>query len=303
VEPLIITVAPTGSSTTREKSPDVPITPEEIADEICLSWQAGAAIARVHARGADGRACMDIERFRRAVELVRQRCDVILNLTTSGPVNDGLIRPMSGLEEDECIRPLVELHPEMASFDAGSTNLANRVFVNHPAFLERLAGAMLQAHVKPEIEVFEPGFISNAIGLAEKGLLQPPLHFQFVLGVHGAAPATPKTLQHMVESIPAGSTWPVIGLGRAQLSMAAMAIVLGGHVRVGMEDNVYLRKGLLAKSNAEFVSQVAELANVLQRPLATVDQARCILGLSPLAEAPLTITGRHDVDDSPRGAR
>lgn len=167
----------------------------------------------------------------------------------------------------------------MASFDAGSTNLGGQVFINHPAFLERLAGAMAEARVKPEIEVFEPGFITNALVLAEKGLLQPPLHFQFVLGALGAAPATAKNLLHLVESLPDGASWSVIGVGKAQLPMAAMAIVMDGHVRVGMEDNVYLRRGVLAKSNAEFVSQVAELARVLQRPVATVSEARRILGL------------------------
>jgi 3-keto-5-aminohexanoate cleavage enzyme len=144
----MITIATTGSSISREHTPYVPLAPEEIADEIHLSWQAGAAIAHVHVRDAEGRACMDFERFRRVVELVRERCDVILNLSSSG---------LLGATDDERIRPLAELHPEMASFDAGSTNLGGRVFVSHPAFLERLAGAMMAAQVKPDIEVFEPG--------------------------------------------------------------------------------------------------------------------------------------------------
>jgi 3-keto-5-aminohexanoate cleavage enzyme len=270
MDPVIITIATTGSRTTRQHTAHVPFTPEEIAEEIHLSWQAGAAIAHVHVRDAKGHACMDFEKFRRVVELVREGCDIVLNLSSSG---------LSGATDDERIRPLTELQPEMASFDAGSTNLGGRVFVNHPAFLERLAGAMTAAQVKPEIEVFEPGFINNALVLAEKGLLQPPLHFQFVLGAPGAAPATAKNLLHLVESVPTGATWSVIGVGKAQLPMAAMAIVMGGHVRVGMEDNVYLRRGVLAQSNAEFVSQMVELAGVLQRPVATVSEARRILGL------------------------
>lgn len=286
MEPLVITVAPTGSSTTREHTPYVPLTPEEIADEIFASRQAGAAIAHVHVRDAQGRACMDVAGFQRVVQLLRRRCDIILNLTSSGSVNDDPARPMSGLEEDERLGPLMALRPEMASFDAGSTNLLDRVFINHPAFLERLAQAMLEAHVKPEIEVFEPGFINNAIVLAEKGLLQSPVYFQFILGVSGALPATPKNLIHLIESIPRGSAWSVAGVGKAQLPMAAMAVAMGGHVRVGMEDNVYLRKGVLARSNAEFVEQVVELAGVLGRPVATVAEARRILGLPPLAEPP-----------------
>ena len=274
MEPLIITVATTGSSTTRRHNPHVPLTPEEIADEVYRSHQAGAAIAHIHVRDAAGQACMEFEKFRRVVELVRQRCDIILNLSTSG---------LYGASEEERMQPL-ELHPEMASFDAGSTNLGERVFVNEPAFLVRLAQSMQSAGVKPEIEVFEPGFIDNAVALADQGLLEAPLHFQFVLGARGAVSASLKNLLHLVESLPAGATWSVIGIGKAQLPMAAVAIVLGGHVRVGMEDNVYLRKGDLARSNAEFVRQVVALATMLQRPVASVSEARSILGLGQPAE-------------------
>jgi 3-keto-5-aminohexanoate cleavage enzyme len=143
---------------------------------------------------------------------------------------------------------------------------------------------MHDAGVKPEIEVFEPGFIDNAVALADEGLLETPLHFQFVLGARGAISASVKNLLHLVESLPADATWSVIGIGKAQLPMAAVAIVLGGHVRVGMEDNVYLRKGELARSNAEFVCQIVELATTLQRPVASVSEARGILGLSQPAE-------------------
>jgi 3-keto-5-aminohexanoate cleavage enzyme len=284
MDPVIITIATTGSGTTRQHTPHVPFAPEEIAEEIHLSWQAGAAIAHVHVRDAQGRACMDFEQFRRVVELVRERCDIILNLSSSG---------LSGASDDQRIRPLAELQPEMASFDAGSTNLGDRVFANHPAFLERLAVAMAAAQVKPEIEAFEAGFVNNALVLAEKGLLQPPLHFQFVLGAPGAAPADARNLLHLVESLPAGATWSVIGVGKAQLPMAALAIVMGGHVRVGMEDNVYLRRGVLAKCNAEFVDQMVELSDVLQRPVATVSQTRRILGLP--SRPTVSATELHEV--------
>jgi 3-keto-5-aminohexanoate cleavage enzyme len=270
--PLIITVAPTGSSTTRRHNPHVPLTPEEIADEVYRSHQAGAAIAHIHVRDDEGAACMDLEKFRRVVELVRERCDIILNLSTSG---------LSGATEEERLRPLRELHPELASFDAGSTNLGERVFANEPGFLVRLAQTMREAAVKPEIEVFETGFIDNALALLGRGLLDAPLHFQFVLGARGAISASVKNLLHLVESLPSGATWSVIGIGKAQLPMAATAIVMGGHVRVGMEDNVFLRKGDLARSNAEFVRQMVGVATVLQRPIATVSEARGILGLDP----------------------
>ena len=276
MEPLIITVATTGSSTTRDQSPYVPLTPGEIVDEIFRSWQAGAAVAHVHVRDDQGRRCNDPVRFKAIVDGVRERCDVILNLSTSGDV------------DDERIAPLAELRPEMASFDAGSTNLGDRVFTNHPAFLERLAGVMLEHGVKPEIEVFESGFVDNAARIAGKGLLREPFHFQFVLGVPGAASATPKNLLHLVESIPPGSTWSVLGVGRGQLPMAVMAIIMGGHVCVGMEDNVYLRRGVLATSNAEFVQHIVEVAKVLQRPVATTAEARRILGLPVVPKSPET---------------
>jgi 3-keto-5-aminohexanoate cleavage enzyme len=272
MEPLIITVAPTGSSTSRRDNPHLPLTPEEIADDVQRSWRAGAAIAHIHVRDDEGAACMDLEKFRRVVELVRERCDIILNLSTSG---------LSGATEEERLRPLRELHPELASFDAGSTNLGERVFANEPGFLVRLAQTMREAAVKPEIEVFETGFIDNALALLGRGLLDAPLHFQFVLGARGAISASVKNLLHLVESLPSGATWSVIGIGKAQLPMAATAIVMGGHVRVGMEDNVFLRKGDLARSNAEFVRQMVGVATVLQRPIATVSEARGILGLDP----------------------
>lgn len=168
----MITIATTGSSTSRDHARYVPFAPEEIADEIHPSWQAGAATAHLHVRNAEGQACVDFERFRRVVELVRERCDVILNLSSSG---------LSGATGERRMRPLAELHPEMAFADAGSTNLGGRVSAKRPAFLQCLAGAMAP-QVKPEIEVFEPGFINTALVLAKQGLLRPPLHFQFVLG-------------------------------------------------------------------------------------------------------------------------
>ncbi|MCL6476972.1 MAG: 3-keto-5-aminohexanoate cleavage protein [Peptococcaceae bacterium] len=271
MEKLIITVATTGAMTTRENTPYLPITPEEIADEVYASWQAGAAIAHIHVRDSQGKACMDFDAFAKTVKLIRERCDIILNLTSSG----GL-----GLGDEERIRPLAELKPEMASFDAGSMNFYHGVFINSPPFLEKLATVMLEKGVKPEIEVFEAGMIENALALAKRGLIKPPFHFQFVLGVHGGMGATPKNLLHLVESIPPGSTWSVIGCGKGHLPMSVMAIHMGGHVRVGMEDNVYYRKGVLARSNAEFVKRVVRLAEEFERPVATVQEARKILNLS-----------------------
>ncbi len=269
MEKLIITVATTGAVTSRKETPHIPYSPQEIADEVYASWKAGASIAHIHVRDNQGGTTMDLDVYRETVKQIRERCDIIINLTTAG----------GPFPEDIRIKP-VELKPELASFDAGSLNLGPIVFANSPAFLEKLAAAMKENGVKPEIEVFESGMIDNALRVAKKGLIKEPFHFQFVLGVPGGMAGTPKNLLHLVESIPTGSTWSVVGIGRSHLPLSCMAIHMGGHVRVGMEDNVYLKKGVLAKSNAEFVERIVRLAEEFERPVATVSEARRILGLN-----------------------
>jgi 3-keto-5-aminohexanoate cleavage enzyme len=170
------------------------------------------------------------------------------------------------------------IRPEMASLTTGSMNFPDRVYANPFDVIEYLAAAMQEAGSKPEMEIFEPGMIANALGLVDKGLASPPLHFDFVLGSKGSLPATPRNLLFLSESIPPGSTWTVAAVGRWQLPMTALAIVLGGHVRVGLEDNIYYRKGELA-TNEQLVARVARIAAELGRPIATPDEAREILGL------------------------
>jgi 3-keto-5-aminohexanoate cleavage enzyme len=170
----------------------------------------------------------------------------------------------------------------MASFDAGSMNFGSGVFLNSPAFLEKLAIKMKNYKIKPEIEIFDIGMIHNTLRIFKKGLIEPPFHFQFVLGVQGGMPATPKNLLYLVESIPANSTWSAIGASKDQLTINTMSIVLGGHVRVGMEDSVYYRKGELAKTNAQFVERIVNLSRTLGREIATPNEARQILGLDKL---------------------
>lgn len=269
MEKLIITVAPTGAVTTRRDTPYLPISPKEIAEEVYASWKAGASIAHIHVRDRDGNPSMDFETFRETVERIKEKCDIMINLTSSGGLN---------LQEEERLK-ICELTPEFASLDAGSMNFGPGVFLNPPDFLERLAEKMNQYQVKPEIEIFETGMINNALMLAKKGLIKPPFHFQFVLGVPGGMPATVKNLLHLIETIPAGSTWSTIGIGRNQLAMNTVGILMGGHVRVGMEDNVYYKPGELAKSNAEFVDRIVRLSHELGREVASVEEARSILGL------------------------
>ena len=171
------------------------------------------------------------------------------------------------------------LAPEIASYDCGSVNFGERVFINSPTFLRELATRMKSHGVKPEIECFEPGHIWNALRLIDDGLLEPPFWFQFVLGVRGGSPPEVKQLQHMVEMLPPGAHWSVCGIGRAQLPLGMAAMAMGGNVRTGLEDNIWYRKGELAESNAQLVARIVRIAAELGRPLATPDQVRVLLRL------------------------
>ena len=271
MDEVIISAALVGSWPTRQQTPYIPISPEEIAQSAVEAWREGAAIVHIHVRDDEGKVVCDVGRYRRVVELIGEAgCDVIVNLSTGGGAGTTAL-------EDRA-NP-VSLKPELASLDCGSVNFGDRVFLNPPDFLERLATEMKEKGVKPEIECFEAGMIGNAMRLIDKGLIDPPYWFQFVLGVRGAAPATAKQLLHMVESIPAGTPWSVCGISRYQLPMNVLAIAMGGHPRTGMEDNIYYRKGELASSNAQLVARLARIARECGREPATPDQARAILGI------------------------
>ena len=270
---LIISAATTGSWPTKAQNPAVPITEEEIAAAAVECRAAGAAIVHVHVRDDDGRVTCDPARYARVRELVEARgCDVVINMSTGGG---------AGQTTDEERMAPVALAPEIASFDCGSVNFGDRVFVNSPSFLHELAVRMREHGVRPEIECFEAGHVQNALRLIDDGLLQPPYWFQFVLGVRGGAPATVKQLNHLVDMLPPGAQWSVCAIGRAQLPMGVAAMAMGGHVRTGLEDNLYYRKGQLATSNAQLVARVARIAGELNRPLATPDQVRRLLELRP----------------------
>jgi 3-keto-5-aminohexanoate cleavage enzyme len=277
-EALIVSAATTGSWPTKAQNPAVPITEEEIAAAAVACREAGAAIVHVHVRDEAGVVTCDPARYARVRELVEARgCDAILNLSTGGG---------AGQTGDEERMAPVALAPEIASFDCGSVNFGDRVFVNSPSFLRELAGRMAARGVLPEIECFEAGHVQNALRLIEEGLLRPPFWFQFVLGVRGGAPATVKQLVHLVEMLPEGARWSVCGIGRAQLPLGMAAMAMGGHVRTGLEDNLYYRKGELAQSNEQLVARVVRLAEELGRPVATPAQARELLGLPPRPSPP-----------------
>lgn len=270
MEKLIITCALTGAEVTKEQNPAVPYTPEEMAQSAYEAYSAGASILHLHVRDDNGKPTQSKERFRQNIEAVRKRCpNAIIQVSTGGAV---------GMSDDERLQP-VELFPEMATLDAGTINFGDDIFVNSWPSLMNFAKRMKDNNVKPEIEVFDRGMIESAVRLHKMGLIDAPMHFDFVLGVPGGMPATMEDLMHMVRSIPAGSTWTVAGVGRFQLPMAVAAIIAGGHARVGLEDNIYYTKGVLVKSNGEFVERVVRLAKEIGREVATPDEARRILSL------------------------
>lgn len=272
---VIITAAVTGSRPTKEMNPALPYTPEEIAQAAIECRWAGAAIAHIHVRDPQtGRPAFALDLFAKVVDRIRQASDVLINLTTSGLFLEG-----QGPKLIEQRLEPITLHPELCSFDIGSMNFRNRAFVNPPAWGERATQAMRAQGVKPEIEVFEPGHIEQARHYVNRGLLDDPPYFQLCMGAQWGIAGTPEDLLFMKNKLPAGAQWSVLGVGAAQLPMITMGLLLGGHIRVGLEDNIYLRRGVLAESNAQMVAMAVELARQLQREPATPDEAREILGI------------------------
>lgn len=275
MDKLIITCAPVGAEVTKEQNPAVPYTPADIAASAIAAVQAGASIVHLHVREDDGTPSQSAARFAETCRLIKAQCDPILQISTGGAVTATTAERLAPLDEAELTQ-----HLEMASFTCGTVNFGDDVFLNSPEFLTALARKLKARGLKPEIEVFEPGMIANALRLIKAGELAHPLHFDFVLGVPGAMPASVRGLTFLVDSLPSVATWSVAGVGAQQLPMAALAIVMGGHVRVGFEDNLFYRKGVLAESNAQLVARVVRLAEELGRPVATPADAREILGIS-----------------------
>ena len=267
---LIITAAIIGAEVTRDINPNIPLTPAELAEAAYQCHKAGASIVHLHARDSDGNPTQDKEVFAEVIRLIKEKCDIIVQISTGGAVTASV---------EERLAP-ISLKPEMATLTTGTVNFGNEVFMNSPEYVERIALALQENGVKPEVEVFEVGMIQNALNLIKKGLLSEPLHFDFVMGVPGAIPGTIKNLLHLSESVPPGSTWTVAGIGRAELPLATMAIMMGGHVRVGFEDNIYYSRGVLAESNAQLVERVVRMAKELGREVATPEEAREILGMT-----------------------
>ncbi|MEA4980114.1 MAG: 3-keto-5-aminohexanoate cleavage protein [Petrimonas sp.] len=273
MEKLIITAAICGAEVTKEHNPAVPYTVEELVREAVSAYDAGAAVVHVHVREDDGTPTQSKERFRVCMDAIKAaRPDLILLPSTGGAV---------GMTAEERLQP-TELFPEMATLDCGTCNFGDEVFENTIPMMRDFGKRMIENDIKPEYECFEMGHLETALHLAAKGQVPgAPMQFNFVLGVPGCASASVENLVWMVNRLPAGSTWTATGIGRSEFTLAAHAIAMGGHVRVGFEDNLYLSRGVLAKSNGELVGKVVEMAKLLGREIATPAEARKILGLKP----------------------
>ncbi len=275
----IITVATTGAWPKKENNPNVPMTPSEIADDIYDCWKAGAAIAHIHMRDADGNGTMDASKFAETVKYMDERypdCDIIINMTTSGDIY---------ADDETRVQHIKDLKPEMASYDCGSMNWLNSgLFLNSPKFLEDCGYLFQETHTKPEIEAFDPGMIGNAAYYIKKGVLKTPVHFQFCMGCANGIPGTMKNLIFMKETAEElvgkdNFTWSCFGVGHSAMEMLYGAVALGGHIRVGMEDNVMYSKGVLADCNRQFVERAIRVVKEYGGEVATPAEAREMLGL------------------------
>lgn len=267
----IISVATTGAWPGKEDNPAVPITPEEIAKDVIECYHAGASVAHLHMRDEQGRGSMDKDLFKKTVDLIRSECDILINLTTSGALD---------ATNETRQAHLRLLRPDLASYDAGTMNWMHAgIFENHPAFLEELGMTMQEIGVKPEIEVFDTSFLYNALYYQSKGVLKSPLFIQFVLGAPGGIAATVENLVFLKNLLPEDAVWSAFGIGKNHLPILYATLALGGHIRVGMEDNVMYRKGELATSNAQFVRRAVRIIEEMDRKVATVEEAANILGV------------------------
>lgn len=269
MQPLMITAAVCGAEVFRDQNPHVPYTPEELAAEAIRCHAAGATMVHLHVREDDGRPSQRADLFERTMRTIREACPILVQFSTGGAVG------MPVEERADAVR----LRPDMATLTTGSVNFGDDVFLNPPPVFQAIAKRIREFGVRPEVECFDTGMVDAALRLAKEGLLDLPAHFDFVLGMPGGMGGTERHLDFIRSLIPDGCTWSVAGIGRFEMPLARHAIQVGGHVRVGLEDNLYVSKGVLAKGSYELVEVVAQMARDLGRPLATVDQARELLGL------------------------
>ena len=295
---VIISYALTGGVDTTGKSPFVPITPEQIAASGLEAARAGAAIIHIHVRDPQtGKVSIDQTLYREVVERIRcSGSDVIINLTTGdgGVVSfDGRALGSGGLgtavmEPEVRIRHVIELRPELCSLDMGTVNFSDKQMINKPPDVSKMAKAIREAGVRLELEVFDVGNIGHAQHLVENGELAVPALFQLCFGIPWCAPATPETMILMRNLLPPGSLWSAFGISAHEFPILAQAVLLGGHVRVGLEDNLYLEHGVLARSNAVLVEKAVNIVTSLGENVATPADARTFLGLKTTSSVSAT---------------
>jgi len=265
--PAILTAAICGAETTRQQTPYLPITAEELAAEAERCAAAGASVVHLHVRKDDGTPTQDRGLFEKAIRAIRARCDIIVQTSTGGAV---------GMSADERAQPL-ECDPEMATLNAGSLNFGEDVFLNPFPMVREFARRMREKGIVPELECYDAGHVESCLALAKEGAIELPAHFDFVLGVRGGLSASEENLKFLLGKLPRGSSFSVAGVGRHQLPMAELSLRLGGHARCGLEDNIYVLKGVLAKGSFELVGRLAEMARAAGRTVATPGQARELL--------------------------
>lgn len=269
---LIITLAPTGMIPTKIETPHVPVTPKEIAEDTYQAYKLGASIVHVHARDENGKPTYRKEVFEAIFKEIKRKCpDIIICATTSGRVHPQV----------EHRAEVLDLYPEVASLSLGSLNFPQYASVNSMETIKKLAYLMKERNILPELEIFEPGFINTAKYLVRKGLLKKPMHFCLLLGSLGSIAAGIEDLSYLVQSLPSESNWSATGIGRFQTQINVGAILMGGHVRIGIEDSVYYNypEKELA-TNLKLVERIVRVAKELNREIATPSETREILGLS-----------------------
>ncbi|MDD4212819.1 MAG: 3-keto-5-aminohexanoate cleavage protein [Bacilli bacterium] len=269
MQKLIITCAISGAEVTKAQNPAVPYTALEMAEQAYLAYHQGASIIHLHAREDDGTPTQSAERFRIIMEAIKKRCpDVIIQVSTGGAV---------GMSRDERLQPIV-LNPQMATLDCGTLNFGgDDIFINTENDIIYFAHVLQERAVFKELECFEKGHIDSVLRLVKKGHIHAPLHFSFVLGVNGGMSGEERDFMFLKDSIPSDATYSVAGIGKYEFSLAKLAIEHGGHVRVGLEDNIFIEKGVLAASNGELVKKVVTMAKVANREIASPAEARQIL--------------------------
>ncbi len=266
---VIITVATTGPVATKADSPYLPTTPEEIAAAVHDAYQAGASVAHIHLRDEQQRPTADLGTARRVLDLIAGRCPILIQLSTGV----GLDVPFEDREK------LVGLRPQMATLNPCSMSFGDAEFRNPPRGVRRLAAAMRDLGVKPELEIYDSGHLDACLRLLDQGLLAEPLQFSIVLGIRGGMAATADNLLAMVRRLPPGAVWQVIAVGRANLELTGIGLAMGGNARAGLEDTLHLRKGELAPGNTALVRRAVQFARALDREVADVAEAELALSL------------------------